>query len=399
MDKKINGHNAAYLKRQAKNLKKEQDIPYRKALDQAAIAAGFTGYKQFENLIGQPVKRKRIRLIPAPGAPTPLVITFNTFGARKPVERPNARMSLDTHIELGKVLKGVLDAADEYKRVKNAVRDVRSRLDDWVACEYPDHTELPNEVFYNIYYGNQGTPTEYSPSAERKQQLVELCQIAKSILGKNYHECRPLRELNQRLDAAIKWIHVWPEGRKPKGYSSRGQVAAGSLILIKSNRKPAILIRHETRNRIVHCYGDAGPMIAGRDEVIVPKDQSAAATFKPMRLWLPYVKFSYADGTELLVNRDYRPLWARKNGKVVSVDPDAIAHHNGEAEGLFKDGSTPWGGNKNTLSTCLALLKEWGVTDRICGPLALLPQAIATGNPNVLRPENKNKQFPENPKK
>ncbi|MXV52672.1 hypothetical protein GS399_16990 [Pedobacter sp. HMF7647] len=238
MDQTTNGHTEAYLKRQAKNIKRELGIPYRKALEQAAIAAGFTNYQHFQNQSKTSVKRKRIRIKPAPDAPSPLVISLNTFGSRKPVERPNAKMPLVTHIELGTILKEVRDAADDYKRVKNAIGNVRSRLDDWVAGEYPHHTELPNEVFFNIYYGDTGTPTDYSPSDKRKNELIALCQKAKTILGQHYHDCRPLRGLYQKLDATVKWIKLWPEGRKPKGYSSRGQITPGSLVSLKVTVSP-----------------------------------------------------------------------------------------------------------------------------------------------------------------
>lgn len=50
MNQKINGHSDAYLKRVAKSIKKEQNIPYLEALEQAAKAHGFNNWKHFVNL-------------------------------------------------------------------------------------------------------------------------------------------------------------------------------------------------------------------------------------------------------------------------------------------------------------------------------------------------------------
>ncbi|HOZ69120.1 MAG TPA: hypothetical protein PLU11_09815 [Chitinophagaceae bacterium] len=51
MDTKVKGHTAAFLKRQAKNLKKTKGISYLSALDQVALNAGFTNWNNFVNLL------------------------------------------------------------------------------------------------------------------------------------------------------------------------------------------------------------------------------------------------------------------------------------------------------------------------------------------------------------
>jgi hypothetical protein len=47
MDKKINGHTAAFIKRKAKNIKKTQQVPHVQALDLAALSVGFANWKDF----------------------------------------------------------------------------------------------------------------------------------------------------------------------------------------------------------------------------------------------------------------------------------------------------------------------------------------------------------------
>ena len=49
MEKKLNSHTDDFLKRQAKRIKKDQNISHLQALDVAAVALGFSNYKNFTN--------------------------------------------------------------------------------------------------------------------------------------------------------------------------------------------------------------------------------------------------------------------------------------------------------------------------------------------------------------
>lgn len=62
MDTKIQGHTVAFLKRQAKNLKKKQGILYLTALDQVAVKAGFTNWNNFVNLLNAETADSRSNL-------------------------------------------------------------------------------------------------------------------------------------------------------------------------------------------------------------------------------------------------------------------------------------------------------------------------------------------------
>lgn len=63
MDIKINGHTAAFLKRQAKNIKKTQGISHQNALDQAAINVGFNNWNHFINLSNSAVGGNKRNLL------------------------------------------------------------------------------------------------------------------------------------------------------------------------------------------------------------------------------------------------------------------------------------------------------------------------------------------------
>lgn len=388
MDRKVNGHSAEYLKRQAKKIKKQLGITHLKALDKAAQNAGFTGWKHFQNLISadkvtvkskQPIKKQ---------LPKPSVLAFYPALSSVRHLRPNAKMPVAAHKELGAILKVLKNATEEHKRAVMPITDVAYLLDEWVQKENKGRKELSDDVFFELYYGDEDTETEQAPTPERKEELKKLCRNAKSIIQRNYHDCGPTRQLLKKLDNAIKWIDVWPAAKVVRQYGRGGAgISGGTLVYLKSNHRPAILISHQQRNRIVICYSDRGPVTTGREGVTVPKDQTAALDFKPMRLWLPYGKWKCADGTQVLFNRDYCPIWQKsKNGVVSSIEPDIYIEKEGPGEFYFNDRTAPWYGDKQSLAECIGILEKWGVRDKTNGVMSLLPKAIAEKDISLLNP-------------
>jgi hypothetical protein len=395
MDRKVTGHSVKSIKRQARKIQKNIGLTYLKALDQAAINAGFTGYKNFLNFNPQQVKPKRKRTIKRPQIPKPSVKEFYPALITIRHLRPNAKMPIVKHQELGALLKVLKAATYNHKRASRPLKEVANLLDEWVQREY-NRQEMSDEIFFNLYFADVDTESEVLPSYERKAELIQMCRKAQSIVTNEYHDCGPVRGLLRKLDIVIKWLAVWPAAKPQHQYGNAGvAISGGTLIKIKSSKKPAILIQHQTRNKTVICYTDKGPMTAARFEVIVPKDQSLLKDFKPMRLWLPYGKWILGDGIEVLFNRDYCPLWAKSpNGSVIPLDPDVWVEKNVQEEYFFNDRTAPWHGNKRSFADCFAALKEWGVEKLNSGPLRLLSTAIATGDTDTLRPKHKGKYFP-----
>ncbi len=340
MNNKANGHSAAYLKRQAKNLKKQLGITHTEALDKAAINAGFKGWKNFLNnsvskVAVKPVIKKSLKEMPKPS-----VISYHLMFSHTKYYRPNAQMSVAAHQELGAILKVVRSATENNRRASRAIKDVCFQLDEWAQKEHTDRTELPDNIFFDLYYGDNNTPVENSPSTERKTELQNLCRKAKSLLKINYHDCKPVRELLYKLDQTIKWIKDWTAAKKERVRNDKS-IEPGSIIYFKSNKKPAVLISHNQYNGGIVCYADSGPVTIDRKNITVPKDQARSKEFKPMRLWLPYGKSNLTNGQQVLFNRDYIPLWTRlQNGKVVPASSDS---RNGKSqdEFFFNDGSAP----------------------------------------------------------
>jgi len=297
-------------------------------------------------------------------------------------------MPIAAHKELGAILKVLKNATEEHKRAVAPITDVIYLLDEWVQKEYTDRKELSDEVFFELYYGDEKTEAEQAPTAARTEELKKLCRNAKTIIQRNYHDCGPVRQLLKKLDNAIKWIDVWPAPKVRPQYGRAGAgIPSGTLVFLKRRHRPAIVISHQQRNRIVTCYSDRGPVTTSREGVTVPQNQSAVQDFRPMRIWLPYGKWTCADGTEVLFNRDYCPIWQKnKNGTVSAIEPDIYIEKEEPGEFYFNDRTAPWYGDKQSLAECVGVLEEWGVRDKINGVMSLVPKAIAEKNVYLLNP-------------
>jgi hypothetical protein len=122
-------------------------------------------------------------------------------------KRPNAKMSVEQHKEVGTLLKGVLQATRRRVGVHRRVDRVRSELDNWVQMEYGS-AELPDTEFFELYYGQSSIPATEIGVAGREANLVRL-QSAQRTLRNAYPDCKPLRDLINKLDLAIKSLQTW----------------------------------------------------------------------------------------------------------------------------------------------------------------------------------------------
>lgn len=65
--------------------------------------------------------------------------------------RPNGKIPIERHSEVGRLLKEVLTATRGRAGVTKRIDLVRSELANWVQLEY-DRKTLPSSVFFNLYY-------------------------------------------------------------------------------------------------------------------------------------------------------------------------------------------------------------------------------------------------------
>lgn len=146
-----------------------------------------------------PVARK-------PAGPRNSVGYVQTFVG--PQRRPKARMPIEAHAEVGRLLKSVLTATYHRKGVYNRVNAIRSELDEWTQREY-NYAELPNEQFFELYYHESGSTFERMLSEAERARHDKSLMDAKGILTQHYPDCPPLRSLLKKLDAAQKSLQTW----------------------------------------------------------------------------------------------------------------------------------------------------------------------------------------------
>ncbi len=126
-----------------------------------------------------------------------------------PRRRPNARMPIETHTEIGTLMKSVLAASYYRKGAYNNVNTVRSELDEWVQREYSTN-ELSDELLLKLYYRGEGSSTfsRSISSGECSRHVESLGQVKVSLI-KHYPDCPPLRSMLKKLDTVIKSLCSW----------------------------------------------------------------------------------------------------------------------------------------------------------------------------------------------
>lgn len=132
--------------------------------------------------------------------------TWTMVGPRR---RPNARMPIQAHAEVGRLLKAVLAATHRRNGVYNRVDAIRSELDEWAQREY-NRAELPDDKFFELYYREDPPPTlSRSLPPEERTRHADSLALVKTTLAKHYPDCAPLRAILKRADAAIVSLESW----------------------------------------------------------------------------------------------------------------------------------------------------------------------------------------------
>lgn len=149
------------------------------------------------------IKQKTSKLS---GKRTTVGYTWTLVG---PQRRPNAKMPIEAHAEVGRLLKSVLVESYHRKGVHKRVDAIRSELDEWTQREY-SYAELPNEQFFDLYYHEKlpRISRRSLPKDERERHVESLAQV-KRMLSEHYPDCAPLRAMLKRADAAISSLQSW----------------------------------------------------------------------------------------------------------------------------------------------------------------------------------------------
>jgi hypothetical protein len=387
MDRKINGHNADYLKRKARSLSKSSGITHTEALNLIAKELGYASWDNFiNNRKVEPTAKDSLR---RPKTQEPAVLDYHDVRTGAIIgQHPNRKMSTRRHTRVGTLLQELLGEVEYHKRAKSAIQDIRIIMDTWLGCEY-NEADLANAEFNQIYYGKSNYLDWEMPAPKRQTELKRMLREAKAVIDRSYHDCKPLDKLHERFDLALKALEKWPKTIKAPGLNRlKGKVRAGTFVRLDHNKQVGVVFNHNTRDQVVEGYSDGGRFLAGRHEVSVLKKQLRIVDFKPMRLFLPYGKWICVDGREVLFNRDYCPIWERSvGGAVKPIQPDVYINHE-TSEHYYNDRTAPYySNNEATYEHCLAVLKEWGVAEKPNVLLDMFPAAIAAGDMQMLSPK------------
>src|SRR5690606_2579687 len=129
-----------------------------------------------------------------------------------------------------------------------------------------------------------------------------------------------------------------------------------------------------------------------KGEVFPLADQSIE--FVSERLFIPYGKYVCEDGSEVLFNRDYNPLWARKSDcSIIALEPDTWVSHRDTVH-YYDDRDN----REERRVKGMRVLREWGIENKRPLILDLLPEAIKAGNADVLKAKrggDRTKVFPQ----
>jgi len=111
MNLNTHNHSVTYVKRQAKRIKKALNLPHHEALDQAASILGYSNWRNFLSRSNKTVQDDKLRVMARTGSKT-LGYIRTLVG---PQRRPNGKMPISVHKEVGRLLKEIY-AATYYRK-------------------------------------------------------------------------------------------------------------------------------------------------------------------------------------------------------------------------------------------------------------------------------------------
>ncbi len=380
MNKKPTWPTVEFLKRKAKLIRKTNGITYTIALDMIAVEYGFKNWMHYSKETKQVQILSKQSILKRPVIPIPAEVDYHdVFYGRVIGQHPNRKMSIKRHKKLGKILAELLEETFYHKRAHKILFQIRIDLDSWLGEEYGPFV-MSNAEFNSIYYGGHTEFVDDIPSIRRQAQLRALLRQAKQVLLSSYHDCKSLEKMLKQFDNAMTKLENWPKSIRIKGLPKR-RIRSGTFVKLKQSSDTIVVFNHDTGNGIIVGYNNAGSVEAGRHEVSVSRSQPNLSKYRPLRLYLPYGASTLDDGTEVLFNRDYYPLWSRSlSGIVQEADPTSDLNST-TTKYFYFDRDAPY--NKNgsaNLQKCLDILNEWGVADKHHKIFELFKEAAKRGN-------------------
>lgn len=128
--------------------------------------------------------------------------------------RPNARMPIEVHEEVGRVLQEIGATCGGRDGVSSRIDQVRSELDEWVQREYSS-AELDFQRFSDMYYHGPDLSLARSITVAKKDEALTGLAHVEALVREHYPDCAPLRWICERLDGARKSLARWSS--EPRG--------------------------------------------------------------------------------------------------------------------------------------------------------------------------------------
>jgi len=150
---------------------------------------------------------KNPKLSLSAGAGAPLAIPYERLFVG-PSLRPNGKMPLTAHAEVGRLLKEVCADVIHRKSMYRSADYIRSTLDEWVMREYPDAKELPREDLDNLYYNTPVNPKQPMSQSMIDEHVDRLRKVI-TILATHYLDRPPVSQLVRKIYDLIKSLELW----------------------------------------------------------------------------------------------------------------------------------------------------------------------------------------------
>lgn len=173
----------------------------------------------------------------------------------------------------------------------------------------------------------------------------------------------------------------WRHAQKKYAYNQNAPyvLEKGTIVHFEGGGDGIVTSSEENGAITLYMHCGANNLLA-REELEVYEDQSLSKYFMPYRLFIPYGLWTCDDGTQVLFNRDYKPIWIKDvQGNVSKICPDTwirFVHQ----EWFFND-SHMFDKNPKVIFECKAFLRSWGIND---GDFPLtceqFKKTISTGN-------------------
>lgn len=148
--------------------------------------------------------QQRRKEVPGRLGPRNSISYTSSFGGRNR-SRPNAKLDLAIHREMGRLLRQATAFGKPWGRTANGIGRLRTELDDWLALEYP-RNEITHREFVEVYYGGAANPGNFTRRELEQPVPAHLLGQVRTLLVNNYPECAPLRTMVGRIDSLVARI-------------------------------------------------------------------------------------------------------------------------------------------------------------------------------------------------